>query len=97
MNALDMSALMGGGPPPDMGGGTPVPAVGPGGGSPEDEPISILQQMLQLAQQYQGVEPDEQDKAVVAQLMAGIQKLLAKDQADRDKMLGNPTLARALR
>jgi hypothetical protein len=73
------------------------PEAGAGGGGSEEEPISILQQMIQLAQQYQQVEPDEEDKAKIVGVMKMIQDLLAKDQNDKASALGNPAIQRVLR
>lgn len=86
-------AMMGGGPM-DTGGG-PTPA-GPGG-NPEDQPIEILRQMIDLANQYLQAEPDEVDKSQIAKILAQLQAVIAKDQADRDKLVGNPAATRMLR
>lgn len=53
--------------------------------------------MIDLAKRYLEVEPDEEDKATMAQLLSTLQKYLAKDQADADKMLGGSLQPRALR
>lgn len=88
-----MQALM------DQGGdtGQDPTAEDSGGGSPEDNPIEILRQMIEMAQQYMQIEPDESDKGTMAKVLAQLQGYLAKDQADRDKLLGNPAAARVLR
>lgn len=85
-------ALMGGGggpggpPPPDQGGP-------PGGG----DPVDLLQQMLDLYQQYMKVEPDEEDKAVAADCFSKIQKLLAKNQAQADQAMGTTPVHKFMR
>lgn len=86
-----MSMMMGE-QPPGLGGlaamlGGQAPPPGPQQGG-EEGPIQILKKMLALADQYRSAEPDEGDKAVVAKIVPLLQQLLAKDQADRDKLLG---------
>jgi hypothetical protein len=72
-------------------------APGQSGGS-EDQPVQILDQMIQLARQYLDVEPDEEDKATMAKLLATLQQYKAKDQADMQQALGgNASVARVLR
>ena len=89
---------------PDIGsllaslGGAPAgPPPGPPQGGSEAEPIRILKQMISLANQYLGVEPDEEDKATMAKLLATLQQYLAKDQKDQDQMLGGLASPRGLR
>jgi hypothetical protein len=54
--------------------------------------------MIQLARQYLDVEPDEEDKATMAKLLATLQQYKAKDQADMQQALGgNASVARVLR
>lgn len=85
-------AMLGGGEPQG-----PPPEEQQQGG-PEDEPISLLKQMLQLAAQYLQVEPDEEDKATMAKVQATLQQYLAKDQADAQQALGgNPAISRIMR
>jgi hypothetical protein len=84
----------GGGAPPEQ---APEPAPDQGGGSPEDEPISILKQMIKLGQQYQAVEPDAEDKATMAKLLATLHTYLAKDQQDAEAALGGGSATRVLR
>lgn len=97
-----LAALAGGGHDPLTAGDQPDPTLGggptgaPGGGS-EDQPISILRQMIDLAKQYIDVEPDEQDKATMTQIYAKLQSYLAKDQSDRETALGNGSIARLVR
>ena len=79
-------------------------AQGAGAGAAQDEggetggdPVSILQDMLQLADQYRGVEPDEEDKAQMEQARTILQKLLAKDQSEKDGLLQGKASPGALR
>lgn len=68
----------------------------PQGGS-EDDAVSILEQMLQLADQYRQVEPDQEDKATMEQARTLLQNLLAKDQKDKDGLLQGKASPGALR
>jgi hypothetical protein len=100
-----------GGPPPALlallaahaaaaQGGPPPGVLGPGEAGPEDdehEPIRILNQVLQLLHRYLTVEPDQEDKAAVAKLLALTQGLLAKDQKDAEAALGGGPATRVLR
>lgn len=105
MSALDMIA--GGGPPPgppgmppDMGMPPDVQAgqaQAPSGGNADSAAADLLGQILDLAQQYMSIEPDEEDKAVVAQCISQLQKVRAKDQQDADKMTQGNVTPRALR
>lgn len=69
---------------------------GPPPGPPTDQPdqagtgdpLEILQSMVDAAQQYIGVEPDHEDKAVMTKILALVQGLFAKDQKDRDQAMG---------
>jgi hypothetical protein len=95
------------GPPPGLlamlqGGGGAPDAEGPsdqggGGGGPEDQPIDILKQMIKLGQKYQSVEPDAEDKATMAKLLATLHQYLAKDQQDAEAALGGGAGTRLLR
>lgn len=72
--------------------------AGQGGQGSEQQPVAILDQMIQLARQYLDVEPDEEDKATMAKLLATLQQYKAKDQADMQQALGgNASVARVLR
>src|SRR5262245_61440634 len=99
--ALDMIA--GGAAPGMMGAGPPDPGVDPGqqqapsGGDPNSMAADILGQMLDLGQQYMGIEPDEEDKQIIAQCIAQMQKVRAKDQQDADKVIQGQVTPRALR
>ena len=72
----DLSALAG---PP----GGPDSPDAPGAG----DPVEILKQMLDLADQYRQAEPDEADKSSMEQARTLLQKLLAKDQQEKDGLL----------
>jgi hypothetical protein len=58
-----------------------------GSGGAESQPLDYIKQMLDLAKKYLDVEPDEQDKASMADLLLRLQKILAKDQSDADAAL----------
>lgn len=78
--------MMAGGPPPSMGGmGGPSDQAG---GGPEDEPISLVSQIIEACKKYLGVEPDEEDKLLMTKILGFAQQLLAKDQQDKDAALG---------
>lgn len=72
-------------------------AGAPGAQGSEEQPIAILQQMIDLAKQYMNVEPDQQDVATMAKVHTTLQTYLAKDQADREAALGNGSIARLVR
>ena len=73
----------------------PMPSPGPGG--PEQEPLRILDQMIQLAKRYIDVEPDAVDKATMGKLLQTLLQYQSKDQMDADQALGSPGTARILR
>ena len=81
-------------PPPGMPASIPHPEQG---GDAEAQPIDLLKQMIDLAKQYVDVEPDEEDKATMTKVLSTLQQYLAKDQADRAKLLGDATTQRVLR
>jgi hypothetical protein len=95
-----------GGPPPfdagpmgDLGGGPMPPSAGPppgeeGGGG---DTISILQEMLQLAQEYLAVEEDEEDKLTMTKVLSQLQSYLAAEQKEKDEMLGGKLPKKLLR
>ena len=71
--------------------------VPPQGGGGESQPLDYVKQMLDLAKKYLDVEPDEADKAAMADLLLRLQKVLAKDQSDGDAALSgkvSPALMR---
>ena len=99
-----------GGPDPSAGAGAPGYGLGapslptqPGqdqgasGSSPDAAAADILGQMLDLATQYMQIEPDEEDKQVIAVCIANMQKVRAKDQQDADKLAQGNVTPRALR
>jgi len=92
-----------GGPPPGMPASIEVSDQGDQGdqGGPEARPISILHQMIQLAQDYIQVEPDDVDKHTMMKVLQQLQAYLAKDQQDTEKAMGSSpavkSLARATR
>lgn len=92
---LEMLQGGGGAPPPDQP-GQPASDT-PDAGGDEQEPISILKQMIKLGQQYQAVEPDAEDKATMAKLLATLHTYLAKDQQDAEAALGGGSATRVLR
>jgi hypothetical protein len=57
----------------------------------------ILGQMLMLGTQYMQIEPDEEDKQIIATCIAQMQKVRAKDQQDADKVTQGNVTPRALR
>ena len=90
-----LAALQGGGGETGMMPPASAPPTNGGGG--EDEPIAILKEMLRLAHQYLEVEPDEEDKATMEAVSTMLQKYLAKDQQDAEKLMGGGALSRTLR
>lgn len=78
-------------------GGAPTPPTDQGGGEDEREPIAILQQMIQLGTKYIQVEPDAEDKATMAKLLATLHQYLAKEQQDAEAALGGGAPTRLLR
>ena len=70
----------GAGPPAGPVGGQPgppapaTPGAPQNGGGDEGPSISILQQMISLAQRYMQVEPDEEDKATMAKVLMTLQQ-----------------------
>jgi hypothetical protein len=101
--AMDMISGRGApsGPPPNL-----AALLGAGGGpqqgatTQQGDPVAIVSNMLDLAQQYLQVEPDQDDKLAMQKVSTELQQLLAKDQADGDKAmsgdLGPRTLRKAL-
>ncbi len=83
-----------GGPPPDLAGllGGGGPPQGPDQGGGDEDPVAILGDMLALAQEYLGVEPDEEDKLLMQKVTTLLQQLRAKDQSDKDGALGGSNM-----
>jgi hypothetical protein len=106
--AMDMISGRGAppGPPPNLaallgaGGGAPGGGPQQGATTQQGDPVAIVSNMLDLAQQYLQVEPDQDDKLAMQKVSTELQQLLAKDQADGDKAmsgdLGPRTLRKAL-
>jgi hypothetical protein len=104
--AMDMISGRGAppGPPPNLAAllGAGAPGGGPdqGATAQQGDPVAIVSNMLDLAQQYLQVEPDQDDKLAMQKVSTELQQLLAKDQADGDKAmsgdLGPRTLRKAL-
>ncbi len=81
--------------PPDQGPPQGPPPSPQSGG--ERDAIDLLKQMIDLANQYIQVEPDAEDQATMAKLLATLHQYLGKDQADTNKLLGNQSaLARVV-
>lgn len=70
------------GPVPGM-----PPQASPAGAPAGADPVEILETMLQLATIYLHVEPDAQDKLAMTQATTQLRRILAKDQADRQRSL----------
>ncbi len=58
------------------------------GGQGGADPVEILGNMLDMANQYLGVENDEEDKLMMQKVTTLLQQLRAKDQADKDQAMG---------
>jgi hypothetical protein len=70
-------------------GGGPAEEELPVDEAPEEEdPVSILQQMIELAMRYQEVEEDPEDRATMAKLLATLRQYEANEQKERDQALG---------
>ncbi len=69
----------------------------PQGDTGEQKPIAILKQMIELGNTYIAAEPDAEDKATMAKLLATLHQYLAKDQQDAEAALGGGAPTRLLR
>ena len=78
-----LAQLGGGG---DPGAGAPPPDQAPQGGG--EQPVEQLRKLVSDLQAYINAEPDEEDKLEGTKALQIIQKLLAKDQQDRDQAMG---------
>lgn len=95
--------------PPGLGPAGPGPGLlGPGGPGPgplapgppgltERDAITALHHMMEAGKVYMDAEPDHEDKAMMAQILTTLQKLLAKDQKDQQDVAGGNTTPRTLR
>lgn len=95
----DIAALLGGGASSAPGAAAPPDPsqAAPSGGGDESKPIDLLKQMIELGKQYLDVEPDDEDKATMTDVLNRLQQYLAKDQQDQDKLLQGNASPRALR
>lgn len=94
MQAIDQAATSGGGAAGPTG---PDPAAaqgGPTGGA--QNPVEALQNVLAALEEYQGLEQDQVDLAEAAKVYALVQKLLAKDQQEREAAAGVTPVHRGL-
>lgn len=66
-----------------------------GGG--DRQAISLLKQMIELGNQFIQVEPDAEDKATMAKLLATLHQYLSKEQQDAEAALGGGPGTRLLR
>lgn len=81
-----LAALFGGGGPA---GPPPGPEQqGPAEGGDTDNPVSILQRMIDDAKTYLDVEQDEEDKATMTKVLSQLQSYLAKEQKEAHAALG---------
>ena len=93
---VDLASILGGlgggggpgGPPPDAGPPQGGPPPGPPSGGDPGQALDLIKQIVDLVQKYLQVEPDEEDKVAGTDILKLAQKLLAKDQADRDQAMG---------
>lgn len=67
---------------------------------PEDDgeggPVGLVRDMIALAQNYLDDQDDEEDNLEMAQVIARLQKLLAKEQKDANAAMGNNSGVRFL-
>jgi hypothetical protein len=89
------------GPPPNLAAllGAGAPGGGPdqGATTQQGDPVAIVSNMLDLAQQYLQVEPDQDDKLAMQKVSTELQQLLSKDQADADNAMQGNLSPRTLR
>lgn len=93
-----MSALGGGGAPDPTGmGGAPeaLPPEAQADGSRST--TDILEEMIAGAQEYLGVEQDEEDKLTMTKVLSQLQGYLAAEQKEQDELLGGKASPRSLR
>lgn len=104
-----LALLGGGGGDPTQGAPTPDPTqslppdLGANdsssqGDTSSDNPVDLIQQMIDLAKRYIEVEPDEEDKLTMTKnVLASLQQYLAKDQKEGEEMLQGKLSPRAVR
>jgi hypothetical protein len=66
------------------------------GGNNDAAEARALTQALSLLKVALSTEDSDQDKAVIASCIANIQKVLANEERERQQLLGQPGLQRAL-
>ena len=73
----------------------------PGMGAPAEEVMDLPQEYKDLLSHVMGVfeaEQDEEDRSELTQIIARLQKLIARNQADTQALVGgNPALSRVMR
>lgn len=101
----ELMALLQGGGGQDPTGGQ-GPSSDPSGSDPADasegsdlpnDPVALIQKMIDAAKKYIDVEPDEEDKLTMTGVLQKLQQYLAKDQKDGEQMLSGTISPRALR
>lgn len=93
-----MQMMMAGqGPPPGMGGPPQGPPPGAEQGPQFGTSAELIAATIDLLRGYPEVEQDQEDLAVAAQVIAALQKLLAKQQREADTATGVGPAARFLR
>jgi hypothetical protein len=82
-----------------MGGGGDQagPQGDPTAGQAPEDPVAIVQQMIDLSQAYLSAEQDQEDLLTMQKISTELQSLLAKDQQDADKMMQGTATPRAMR
>lgn len=97
----ELMMMLAGQGPPGMGG---PPGIGGPQGPPQPEQpqgprssVELIAAAIDLLRGYPEVEQDQEDLAVAAQVIAALQKLLAKQQREADTATGVGPAARFLR
>ncbi len=96
MQAIDQASQGGAPAGPMMGADTGAPPPDAGGPSGAQNPVEALQNVLAALEEYQGLEQDQVDLAEAAKVYALVQKLLAKDQQEREAAAGVTPVHRGL-
>lgn len=92
-----MAMMQGGGmPPPGMAMGPPPMGPEMEEGPPQDT-ASFIQDLIEHARQYDEIERDPQDLAVMAKIIAQLRQLLAAQQKEADAAMGVGPAAKFLR
>ena len=85
------------------GGNAAPPGAPPAGASSPESPevarqeLQILQQMIQLGNQYIAVQPDAAHKATMAKVLVTLHQYMAQEQSDAEAALGGGPATRLLR